>query len=192
MENNNDYGKKTFRSLIKQYFPVELLIALDELTVQRNIDNNSKTPEILKLLDNYNVPYSTLGNGTNRYGILVDGYAVKIALDVMGKTDNKREFKYSKEMRFYQDLLKAMTGVAKCWFKSVLEKNSDAYFLLRKKYLKDDVQLKKELMVINEMINNLPQKPEPLAIFAARFTQNPHYLDFDGTNCTLFFKDLGG
>ena len=104
MENNNDYGKKTFRSLIKQYFPVELLIALDELTVQRNIDNNSKTPEILKLLDNYNVPYSTLGNGTNRYGILVDGYAVKIALDVMGKTDNKREFKYSKEL--YPDVVK--------------------------------------------------------------------------------------
>lgn len=88
--------KKIFRSLIKKYFPIDLLIKLDEISMTNDIDNNSKTPEITSLLDAYKVPYTKLGNGTNRYGILIDGYAVKIALDRLGKTDNKREFKYAK------------------------------------------------------------------------------------------------
>lgn len=89
---------KVFRSLIMKYFPVDLLIQLDEISLQRDIDNNTKTPEIIELLRKYNVPFEPLGNGTNRYGIIVDGYAFKIALDGAGKIDNKREFKYSKAM----------------------------------------------------------------------------------------------
>lgn len=88
--------KKVFRSIIKELFPVELLIKIDEISRQHDIDNNSKTPEIIELLHQYNVPFEPLGNGTNRYGILVNGYVVKIALDRMGKIDNQREFKYSK------------------------------------------------------------------------------------------------
>lgn len=93
---NETEEKKVFRSLIMKYFPVDLLIKLDQLTMSHDIDNNSKTPEIIALLNEYHVPFTSLGNGTNRYGILIDGYAVKIALDRMGKTDNKREFKYAK------------------------------------------------------------------------------------------------
>lgn len=107
---------------------------------------------------------------------------------VTKKEDN--DYKYLKEMSFYQDILRSMTGVAKSWFSNILEKDNDVYFLLRKKYLKDYVELKKELLIINEMLNNIPKKPEPLAIFAARFTQNPHYLDFDSTYCTLFLHAL--
>lgn len=87
---------KCFRSLIMQLFPVELLIKLEEISMSYDVDNNTKTPEIKELLEEYNVPYSPLGNGTNRYGILVDGYAVKIALDDMGKDDNLEEFCYAK------------------------------------------------------------------------------------------------
>lgn len=90
--------KKIFRSLIKKYFPVDLLIKLNEITMARDIDNNSKTAEILEAMDQFNVPYSKLGNGTNRYGCLIEGYAVKIALDKAGKTDNKREMKYAKAL----------------------------------------------------------------------------------------------
>lgn len=89
---------KVFRSIIKKYFPVDLLVELDNLSTDYSVDNNSKTPEILELLNQYNVPYNSLGNGTNRYGIIVDGYAVKIALDNLGKIDNKREFKYAKQL----------------------------------------------------------------------------------------------
>ena len=90
--------EKVFRSLIKKYFPNELLLELEEISLMHDIDNNGKTPFIIEALNKYNVPYTTLGNGTNRYGILVDGFAVKIALDKMGHTDNKREFKYSKRL----------------------------------------------------------------------------------------------
>lgn len=103
-EEHDNQNKKVFRSLIKKYFPVDLLIKLDQISTMHGIDNNSKTEDITKLLKEYNVPYSSLGNGTNRYGILVDGYAVKIALDRMGKTDNKREFKYAK--RLYPSVVK--------------------------------------------------------------------------------------
>ena len=94
---DND-DKKILRSIINKYFPVDLLIKLDMITRAHDIDNNSKTPEVHALLNEYNVPYTSLGNGTNRYGILVDGYAVKIALDRMGKIDNQREFKYAQTL----------------------------------------------------------------------------------------------
>lgn len=103
-EMTQDVEKKTFRSLIKRYFPVDLLIKLDQISTAHDIDNNTKTPEIVALLNEYNVPFTPLGNGTNRYGILIDGYAVKIALDRMGKIDNKREFKYTKVL--YPDVIK--------------------------------------------------------------------------------------
>lgn len=94
-------NEKEFRSLILKYFPPELLIKLDQVSMTYGVDNNNKTPEILELLNQYKVPFEPLGNGTNRYGILIDGYAVKIALDRMGKTDNKREFKYAKRLYPY-------------------------------------------------------------------------------------------
>lgn len=96
MNVNLKHKSKVFRSIIKKYFPVELLVNIDELTMDRHIDNNSKTRELLSMLQSktYNVPFNKLSSGTNRYGIMIDGYAIKIALDNAGKTDNKREFKY--------------------------------------------------------------------------------------------------
>lgn len=93
--------KKVFRSIIHKYFPMELLLELDKVTNNYDVDNNKKSKIINKLLDDYNVPYDVLGNGTNRYGILIDGYAVKIALDKLGKIDNRREFKYSPKLQPY-------------------------------------------------------------------------------------------
>ena len=100
----NEKSKAVFHSLIKKYFPSELLVKLELVTQTHGIDNNSKTTKILELLNEYNIPYSSLGNGTNRYGFLVDGYAVKIALDRAGHIDNKREFKYAKT--HYPDVVK--------------------------------------------------------------------------------------
>lgn len=93
-----------FRSLIKTYFPVDLLVKLEFVAGDHKISNNEKTEEVIDLLNEYNVPFSPLGNGTNRYGILVDGYAVKIALDRAGQIDNMREFKYAKV--HYPDVVK--------------------------------------------------------------------------------------
>ena len=72
--------------------------------MSHGINNNAKTEKILELFNEYKIPYSPLGNGTNRYGFLVDGYAFKIALDKAGRIDNMREFKYSKI--HYPDVVK--------------------------------------------------------------------------------------
>lgn len=72
-----------------------------KLTMMYDIDNNAKGFEIKRLLTEYGVPYTSLGSGTNRFGILIDGYAVKFALDVDGMTDNQREFLYSKRLYPY-------------------------------------------------------------------------------------------
>ena len=72
-----------------------------KLTMMYDIDNNAKGFEIKRLLNEYGVPYTSLGSGTNRFGILIDGYAVKFALDEDGKTDNQREFLYSKRLYPY-------------------------------------------------------------------------------------------
>lgn len=93
-----------FRSLIKRYFPPDMLAKLEIIANDRKISNNEKTKDIIDLLNDYNVPFTPLGNGTNRYGILIDGYAVKIALDRAGQIDNMREFKYAKE--FGTDVVK--------------------------------------------------------------------------------------
>ena len=63
--------------------------------------NNTKGALIEEALKEFNVPYSRLGTGTNRLAVMIDEYAVKIALDADGKIDNKREFKYSKALQPY-------------------------------------------------------------------------------------------
>ena len=61
-----------------------------------DISNNEKNAFVKTLLTDYNIPFSGLGPGTNRMAVLIDGYAVKIALDKDGMIDNKREFLYTK------------------------------------------------------------------------------------------------
>ena len=77
-------AEKQFRSILLKYISKELYMELLKLTMMYDIDNNAKGFEIKRLLTDYGVPYTSLGSGTNRLGILIDGYAVKFALDVDG------------------------------------------------------------------------------------------------------------
>ena len=72
------------RSLIKKYISNELYIDVLKTTLISDVDNNEKSIMIKDLLTKYGVPWSGLGNGTNRFGVQVDGYALKIALDKDG------------------------------------------------------------------------------------------------------------
>lgn len=93
--------KKKFRSILLKYINKDLYMELLKLTMMYDIDNNAKGFELKRLLTEYNVPYTSLGSGTNRFGILIDGYAVKFALDADGMIDNQREFLYSKKLYPY-------------------------------------------------------------------------------------------
>lgn len=62
-------------------------------------DNNTKVDKMVELLDKYEVPYSELGPGTNRFAIMIDGYVFKIAMDTDGIRDNLAEFSMAMELQ---------------------------------------------------------------------------------------------
>jgi predicted RNA-binding Zn-ribbon protein involved in translation (DUF1610 family) len=92
---------KQVRSLCLKYICKELYVELRTLMMNYDIDNNAKGFELKRLLKEYNVPFTPLGSGTNRFGILIDGYAFKFALDDDGRIDNEREILYSKLLQPY-------------------------------------------------------------------------------------------
>lgn len=95
----NETKKK--RSLILQYFSMDLYVELMKVTMMSDVDNNEKGNIIKELLFKYQVPYTALGSGTNRMAVLIEGYAVKIALDRDGMIDNQREMLYAKNLQPY-------------------------------------------------------------------------------------------
>lgn len=91
----------TKRSLLNKYFSKELLVQLLRATKVPDCSNNEKGEIIKWLLEQHGIQYEQLGSGTNRIGILIDGYAFKFALDIDGQIDNRREMKYSKILQPY-------------------------------------------------------------------------------------------
>lgn len=89
------------RSLLIKYFSRDVLIDLLKIIKIPNASNHDKNILIKECLRNHNIPFDALGPGTNRMAVLIDGYAVKIALDNDGMIDNKREFKYTKKLQPY-------------------------------------------------------------------------------------------
>lgn len=93
--------KKVYRSMILEIFTPEQLLYLSRLSETFSISNNQKISIIKEKLTEWNIDYAPLGGGTNRFGFMIDGYALKIACDKDGKIDNKREFKYSQNLQPY-------------------------------------------------------------------------------------------
>lgn len=87
-------------SFIMAHFPTDLLIELHKIAMTY-VDNNTKMLSIRETLDKFGIEYHSLGGGTNRYAIMIDGYAIKIAYDSDGMIDNKREFIYSLKLQPY-------------------------------------------------------------------------------------------
>ena len=91
----------TKRSLIKEHFSPELCLEIEKITL-KPISNNQKGNQIADLV--YKASDGTIeriGTGTNRIGLQGHGVVFKIALDKDGKIDNRREFKYSKQLQPY-------------------------------------------------------------------------------------------
>ena len=88
---------KELRSLINEFFPLELRVELELLSRKRDILNKEKQDELIKLLRKYQIKdISLLGSGTNRYAFKFHGYAIKFATDQDGRIDNLTEFKMAK------------------------------------------------------------------------------------------------
>ncbi len=77
--------KKVYRrSLINKYFTQEDYLRLYEITLTSGIDNNEKYILMQEYLRDRDIPFQPLGCGTNRQSLMIDGYAVKFALDSDG------------------------------------------------------------------------------------------------------------
>lgn len=88
------------KSRILQYFSKDLLTRLNSIALDVLIpDNNTKVNLMVEALDEFGVPYSELGPGTNRYAILIDGYVFKIGMDKAGIKDNWAELSLSQELQ---------------------------------------------------------------------------------------------
>lgn len=93
--------RKIVHSLILEVFTPEQLLEFEKLQRNLKLSNNKKVVELERLLKSWGKEYTRLGPGTNRLGLLLDGYTIKIALDADGEIDNKREFIYSMQLYPY-------------------------------------------------------------------------------------------
>ena len=88
---------KRLRSFIHEKIPLELRFDLDIISRRRDLRGEEKQEEIIKLFRKYDIGnISQLGPGTNRYGLKLDGFVIKVATDHDGKVDNWKEFKMAK------------------------------------------------------------------------------------------------
>lgn len=114
-------------SMIKKYFKdYDILLELDKLSMIHSVDNNTKGLAVNQILTGFNVPFRAIGSGTNRYAVLIEDYIFKIALDEDGKTDNKREFIYTKAgqpyvIRVYECMANGLIAV--CEYYEVFSEN---------------------------------------------------------------------
>ena len=93
------------RSLILSCFSKEDMFELEKITLIPGCNNNQRGELVKEYVKDLSIRkgivYESLGIGTNRIGLKLDGYVVKVSLDSAGKTDNKREMKYSKRLQPY-------------------------------------------------------------------------------------------
>lgn len=89
-------------SRIHRFIPRRCCAELKAICYSHTIgDNNKKVEAIREVLTRYEIPFAELSPGTNRYGIKIDGYVFKIAMDKDGIRDNRIEFAMSEELQPY-------------------------------------------------------------------------------------------
>lgn len=82
---------RSFRSRIMA-LPFEARYKIGEVAYQKGMRATSRKNRVIEILKEYNVPFTEVGTGTNRFIVRQDGFALKIALDKEGIADNKQEW----------------------------------------------------------------------------------------------------
>ena len=117
--------------------------------------------------------------------ILVQEY---FNIELVSNRDIKSK-KESEESKFYVSLT-LDNQLGSKWLKDTISCKNETYKLIHKRYLQNKTNLRKEIVNIQLLINNLPSKKVPLSIYAAKYTQDPHYIDLDSAHSILFFHAL--
>ena len=96
-----------------------------------------------------------------------------------------------KEKDFYQSIFDTNdNSIGTNWLKEVIINKKAPYKLIQKRYNKNKSSLKKELINIIKLIDNLPKQKTLLPIYSSTYTKDPHYLDLDNNHSNLFFYAL--
>lgn len=82
---------RDFRSRIMA-LPFEARYKIGEVAYQKGMRATSRKNRVIEILKEYNIPFTEVGTGTNRFIVRYDGFALKIALDKEGIADNKQEW----------------------------------------------------------------------------------------------------
>lgn len=82
---------RSFRSRLMT-LPFEARVKIGEVAYQKGMRATSRRNRVIEILKEYDVPFTEVGTGTNRFIVKYDGFALKIALDKEGIADNKQEW----------------------------------------------------------------------------------------------------
>lgn len=86
-----DGALRVFRSRLMA-LPMEAKIKIGEVPYQKGMRATSRKNRVIEILKEYEIPFTEVGTGTNRFIVKYDGFALKIALDREGIADNKQEW----------------------------------------------------------------------------------------------------
>jgi hypothetical protein len=86
-----DKQMRLFRSRLNG-IPLECKVDLGEISLQKGLLPATRRQDAREILNRYNIDWTEVAAGTNRFVVKYEGYALKIALDKEGVIDNKQEF----------------------------------------------------------------------------------------------------
>lgn len=118
--------------------------------------------------------------------ILVSEY-LKVSLSSKKEDESKSR---SEEEEFYKEFMKEDSLGCKWLRDAVSNKGTNVYKVIHERYRNNKFKLGSLLKNIILLIDNLPSKSCFLSIFASSITGDPHYLDFESNNSSLFFHAL--
>ena len=101
-----------------------------------------------------------------------------------------KEYSENEELSFYQNIINNNDTIGSRWLNQVITSKISPYKLIHQRYHKNKSSLKKELINIIDLINNLPKDKILLSIYSSTYTKDPHYLDLDNNHSILFFYAL--
>lgn len=156
---------------LSRFFGVNYRVG-ENITIQikkfQNIMNNSKYSD-------FNI------------NILVEEY---LGINLITKKEEKSSLD-NEELSFYQEIINNQNSMGSKWLFDVVFLKLVPYKLIHQRYYKNKTSLKKELINIIRLIDNLPVNSKVLLpIYSGINTGDPHYLDFDNNHSNLFFHAL--
>lgn len=82
---------REFRSRILE-LPEDCRADLGEISFQKGMRATTRKNRAIETLKKFDVPFTEVGTGTNRFIFKYDGFAMKLALDREGVADNRQEW----------------------------------------------------------------------------------------------------